>query len=321
MKDLRFALRRRLPTWQAVLMGILGVGTCLAVWWFVTSGPVEERIISPSKGLPSPKETFASFPSLWFDRALTRNLLITLRRLSLGFGLATLVGVPLGVLCGCFDRVQTFFMPVILFGRNIPVAALIPLTFSLFDIGEMQKVMFIFIACVAFVVWDTTRAIEEIGGQYIDTAYTLGAGTWQTIGKVLLPLALPSVFNSLRLLFGLAFGYIMLAEVVKFGSEAGGLGDLINTSQRLGKKEHVLLILLIIPIVALCIDRFFYFVQAELFPYRYGGMGLLDRLFRSVLHAWEDLRLAMWRAVTGQLWRKAAAEPTPATAPADGKTP
>ena len=62
---------------------------------------------------------------------------------------------------------------------------------------------------------------------------------WQTIGKVLLPLALPSVFNSLRLIFSLAFGYIMLAEVVKFGGEAGGLGDLINISQRRGPREHV----------------------------------------------------------------------------------
>ena len=52
--------------------------------------------------------------------------------------------------------------------------------------------------------------------------------------KVLVPLAMPSVFNSLRLLFGLAFGYIMLAEVVKFGGESGGLGDIINTSQRRG---------------------------------------------------------------------------------------
>ena len=77
-----------------------------------------------------------------------------------------------------------------LFGRNIPVAALIPLTFSLFGIGELQKIIFIFIACVAFVIWDTTRAVQEVGSQYIDTAYTLGAGTWQTIGKVLLPLAL-----------------------------------------------------------------------------------------------------------------------------------
>jgi NitT/TauT family transport system permease protein len=302
--DLRFALRRELPRWQAVLMGLAGMLACLALWWFVTRGDPEERIISPLKGLSSPAETFASFRSLWFDRALTRNLLTTLRRLSLGFGLAALVGVPLGVLCGCFPRVQAFFMPMTLFGRNIPVAALIPLTFSFFGIGELQKVMFIFIACVAFIVWDTARAIEEIGSQYIDTAYTLGAGTWQTIGKVLLPLALPSVFNSLRLLFGLAFGYIMLAEVVKFGGETGGLGDLINISQRRGPREHVLLILLIIPVVALVIDRLLFAIQAELFPYRYGGMGLLHKLVRAVLHASEDLRLAVWGAITGLVGRR-----------------
>ena len=176
-----------------------GLAACLAVWWFVTRGPAEERIISPSKGLSSPAETFASFHSLWFDRALTRNLLTTLRRLALGFGL------PRWSEClwVCFAAVspgfRRSFLPMTLFGRNIPVAALIPSTFSLFGIGELQKIIFIFIACVAFVIWDTTRAVQEVGSQYIDTAYTLGAGTWQTIGKVLLPLALPSVFNSLRL--------------------------------------------------------------------------------------------------------------------------
>jgi ABC-type nitrate/sulfonate/bicarbonate transport system permease component len=290
-----FTLRREVPPWQAYLMGFACICACFALWWYLTRGPAEERIIPPSKGLSSPAETFASFHSLWFDRALTRNLLTTLRRLALGFGLAAAVGVPLGVLCGCFPRLQAFFLPPTVFGRNIPVAALIPLTFSLFGIGELQKVMFIFIACVAFIVWDTARAIEEVGSQYIDTAYTLGAGTWQTIIKVLLPLALPSIFNSLRLLFGLAFGYIMLAEVIKFGGEAGGLGDLINVSQRRGPREHVLLILLIIPVVALVIDRMLFLIQAELFPYRYGGMGILHHLVRAVLHAWEDLRLAIWK--------------------------
>jgi NitT/TauT family transport system permease protein len=228
----------------------------------------------------------------------------------LGFGLAALVGVPLGVLCGCFPRVQAFFLPLTLFGRNIPVAALIPLTFSLFGIGELQKVIFIFIACVAFVLWDTTRAVQEVGSQYIDTAYTLGASTWQTIGKVLLPLALPSVFNSLRLIFGLAFGYIMLAEVVKFGGEAGGLGDIINTSQRRGPREHVILVLLIIPIVALLIDRLLFTIQAELFPYRYGGTGILHRLVRAGLHAWEDMRLALWNQVSRLLGQRRPANPS-----------
>ncbi|MGZ3301560.1 MAG: ABC transporter permease [Isosphaeraceae bacterium] len=288
-------LREQAPRWQVVLIGLVGVGGCTALWWFVTRGEPEERIISPSKGLSSPWETFASFHSLWFDRGLTRNLLTTLRRVCSGFGLATLVGVPLGVLCGCFSRVNALFLPMTLFGRNIPVAALIPLTFSLFGIGELQKVMFIFIACVAFIISDTARAIGEVRESYVDSAYTLGAGRWQTIFKVLVPLALPSVFNSLRLLFSLAFGYIMLAEVIKFGGESGGLGDIINTSQRRGPREHVMLVLLIIPVVALVIDYMLLWIQQELFPYRYGGSGLLHSLVRGMMHGWEDLKGLIWR--------------------------
>src|SRR5208282_5770999 len=102
-----------------------------------------------------------------------------------------------GVLCGCFPRVNAFFLPLTIFGRNIPIAALIPLTFGLFGIGELQKVMFIFIACVAFIISDTAQAVTEVGMPYVDTAYTLGASRWQVMLKVLVPLALPSVFNSL----------------------------------------------------------------------------------------------------------------------------
>src|SRR4029079_14113480 len=113
--------------------------------------------------------------------------------------------------------------------------------------------------------------------------------------KVLIPLALPNVFNSLRLLFGLAFGYIMLAETIKFGGESGGLGDIINTSQRRGPREHVILVLLIIPVVALGIDRLLFWVQRELFPHRFGGSGLLNQAVRLVLHASEDLKALLFR--------------------------
>jgi NitT/TauT family transport system permease protein len=290
-----FGLRKEIPVWQVWVFSLLCVGLCFGLWWFVTRGEPEERILPPSKGLSSPAETFASFHSLWFDRELTRNTLTTLRRLALGFGLAALVGIPLGVLCGCFPRVNAFFLPVSIFGRNIPVAALIPLTFALFGIGELQKVMFIFIACVAFVLSDTARSIAEVGAQYIDTAYTLGASRRQVILKVLVPLAMPSIFNSLRLLFGLAFGYIMLAEVIKLGGESGGLGDIIITSQRRGPREHIVLVLMIIPVLALGIDRLLYWIQCELFPYRYGGAGILNQALRVVLHGWDDLKSWIWQ--------------------------
>lgn len=304
-----FRIRGEPTVWQSVVFGVLCLGICLGIWWFVTHGEPESRIMGPAV-LPSPGETFATFNSLWFDRALTRNTLASLRRVALGFGLATLVGVPLGVLCGCFSWCQAFFSPLSIFGRNIPVAALIPLTFSLFGIGEQQKIMFIFIACVAFIVTDSAQAVRDVDMRYIDTAHTLGARRRQIILKVLFPLALPDIFNSLRLLFGLAFGYIMLAELVKFGGESGGLGDIIITSQRRGPKEHILLVLMIIPIVALGIDRVLYWVQRELFPHRYGGMGILNQCVRTGVHAWEDFKGLFWRG------RRMAGSPAlPASAP------
>jgi NitT/TauT family transport system permease protein len=287
-------LRRPIGIVAVIGWSTLSVVLCFLLWWFLTAGEAEARIMSPTL-LPSPRETFGQFRSLWFDSALTRNLIVTLRRVTAGFALALAVGVPLGILAGCFSWIRAFLAPLVIFGRNIPLAALIPLTFFFFGIGESQKVMFIFISCVAFVIADVTVAISDISSRYLDTAYTLGANSWQAIMKVLVPLAMPAVFDSARLLFGLAFGYIMLAELVRFGNELGGLGNLILVAQRRGPREHIYLIVLIIPVVALVIDRFLYFLQVQLFPYRYGGYGLLNRGLRAVLCGWDDLKSLIWK--------------------------
>lgn len=284
-----FALRRAISIPQAVAAGVLCVLLVWGLWYFVTRGEAESRIVSPAV-LPSPAETFGKFHDLWFDRALTRNVYASLRRVTLGFALAVVVGVPVGILGGCFSWFGAFLAPLSIFGRNIPVAALIPLTFSLFGIGDQQKIMFIFIATVAFITSDSARAVLDVDRRYMDTSYTLGASRRQIIMKVLVPLSLPSIFNSLRLLFGLAFGYIMLAELVKFGGESGGLGDIIITSQRRNQKEHILLVLLIIPIIALCIDRALFWIQRQLFPYRYGSDGILHQLVRVLFNACDDLK-------------------------------
>lgn len=288
-----FGLRREVGLAPAILLGVLCLAVCIALWWYLTAGEPHERLVSAT-ALPSPMETVRDFHGLWFERGLTRNTLASLRRVVLGFGLAAVIGVPIGILCGCFPPINAFFAPLTVMGRNIPIAALIPLTFSIFGIGEFQKVMFIFIACVAFVVIDSANAVRDVSSRYVDTAFTLGASRWQTIMKVLTPLAMPSIFNSLRLLFGLAFGYIMLAELIKSSDAAGGLGSIINYAQsRGGQPTYIVGVLIVIPLVALLIDRLLFWVQRELFPHQYGGAGILRSVVNVVLHAWEDMKLAV----------------------------
>lgn len=281
-------LRGTIPVWQSILCGAASLLVVLVIWWFVTRGAIaEERILSRAQ-LPSPSETFRRVGVLFKDRNVDINTLVSLRRVGIGFLVAILVGVPLGILCGCFPRVDAFFAPLSLFGRNIPMAALIPLTLSFFGNGERQKVMFIVLAAVAFIISDTSRAIRDVADRYIDTAFTLGASRWQTVSKVLVPLAMPAIWDSWRLLFGLAFGYIMLAETVQTDANAG-LGALINVSYRRGLLEDIYLVLILIPLVAFGIDRMLAWIQRQLFPHRYGSAGLLKPLVRSVARAWQGL--------------------------------
>ncbi|MFK7765913.1 MAG: ABC transporter permease [Mariniblastus sp.] len=285
-----FPIRGEIGLIPSIILGSLCVASVFGIWWFVTRGAEAElRIVSP-QALPSPSETFETFSELWFDRQLTRNTMTTLYRVTCGFALASVIGVPIGVLAGCFPPIKAFLTPLILFGRNIPIAALVPLTFFFFGIGDPQKVMFIFMAVVAFIVSDTATSVMNVGQRYLDTAYTLGASRWQLIVKVLVPLALPTVFDSLRLLFGLAFGYIMLAETIKLGNESGGLGNLILTSQRIGPRAHIYLIILIIPLVAFVIDRFLFSLQRGLFPHKYGGTGWLLGIVRWFAHRVDDVK-------------------------------
>jgi ABC-type nitrate/sulfonate/bicarbonate transport system permease component len=267
---------------------------------------------------------------LWFKQEFSLNLVATLFRVSVGFLLAMVVGIPVGILAGAFPRIGAFLSPLIIFGRNIPVAALVPLmifivqTDVLFGRGENRKIGFIFLACVAFVLADTARAILDVAERYVDTAFTLGASRWQTIMKVLVPLAMPTVFSSCRLMFGIAFGYIMLAESTREPDTYGGVGFQINIFQRLGNREQIYLILLIIPLVALIIDQTLFWIQRSLFPYQYPSGGVINRLLRGTLHTWDDLKRRVFgtpAAAQGFLNRLAAAPVGPAVAQTDASQP
>jgi len=245
-----------------VAFGAGMIALVLLVWWFVTRGDAISAIVSPSK-LPSPGAVFRSYGSLGDN--LSDGIVATLERVLGGVLLATLVGVVLGVLAGTNRAVGAAVAPLVIFLRSIPMGALLPLMLMLFATGETQKVMFIFFAIVPFVFSDTVKAISLVPERYVETAQTLGASNRQILGKVLVPLALPDIITSLRFQFGLALGYVMLAEAI---ATPRGLGVMLNTNQRQGNIEQNYDLLFIIALLAFMLDLLIRFFQRGVFQWR-----------------------------------------------------
>jgi len=259
------ALRLPPPRMMRRLIGAGAMACIVLVWWLATSGlGSEDRWISPVI-LPSPGEVLRSFPVLLNERGLLQSIAATLKRVLIGFGLAALIGVPLGIIAGSWRVVESAAAPLALFGRNLPVAALIPLTILWFGIDETQKVMFIFIACAPFVYSDAVTSITSVPDRYVETAQTLGARPWQIVTKVLVPLALPDIITSLRFQFGLALGYVMLAEAIATPS---GLGVMLNNNERMGNIEQNYALLFVIALLAFVIDFLIRFFQRGVFQWR-----------------------------------------------------
>lgn len=257
-------LRAEPPAVLGKLLGLACILIVLLIWYAYTAGgEAHERAVSPLV-LPSPHEVFQAYGHLE-DRGLYDSITATMIRVLKGFGLAALVGVTLGVAAGSFRAVSAFFAPVMLFGRSLPLAALVPLTIAWFGTGEKQKEMFIFIAAVPFVFSDTMKAMSLVPERYVETAQTLGASRWQIIYKVLFPLALPDIVTGLRFLFGLALGYIMLAEAIDAGA---GLGYMIDIGRKRTFVADNYLLLIIIGILAYFVDYLLRYFQRYAFHYR-----------------------------------------------------
>jgi NitT/TauT family transport system permease protein len=260
-------IREALPAWQAWLLGVLPIAALLGAWFLVTAGAAEERVISPTI-LPSPAEVLASFPLLWFDRALTRNVAVSLVRVVEGFALAVAIAFPLGVMMGSFTKVKAAFTPLTVFGAYLPIPTLVPLTLSVFGTDELQKVMFLALAFTIYLVPLFVAAVDAVDDTYLKTAYTLGASRGQAVRRVLLPISWPEIYQAMRFGFGVGWSYILLAEMVDMRS---GVGGIIMTSQRRGPREHIYLVLVVIVAVAFLTDKLWAWLGRRLFPYRAGA--------------------------------------------------
>ena len=256
-------IRGQVPRWAMVALGAVPILILIGLWFAVTWGRVEDRVIS-STILPSPTEVLDKLPSLK-DRDIGTHILASLRRVALAYLISLLLMLPLGILMGAFGSFRALFSPMVTAGSYVPLSTLVPLTIAWFGTGEKMKITFLALAYSIFLLPMIVKAIDSVSDVYLRTAYTLGARRWQVVFRVLVPVALPDLWHAMRLAFGVGWTYIVLAEVITLEK---GLGALIQITLRREPREHVYVVILIITLIAWIVDFLWGLLGRFLFPYR-----------------------------------------------------
>jgi len=258
-------VRGKLPYSKALALTASFVGIILVVWWFLTRGEPSQRIVQ-SLILPSPMEELRSFAPLHFERGLVRSALTSWLRVTAGFALAAIVALPLGVYMATFAPIAAFFRPLALAGAYVPIVVFIPLSMTWFGTGESQKIGFLFIACFVALLPLVIKDIADVPGAFLDVAVTKGASRWQLVRHVLFPVAQANIWDHLRGVYGVGWGWIIMAEVVLLPQY--GLGALIGVSERRSNTDAIFAVIIVIVLIAVACDQLWRVGGELLFPYR-----------------------------------------------------
>lgn len=259
----RIRLRREISKKSYVCFATLSFVIILAIWTILSRFDIVNSLF-----LPEPLQVVNKFFSCIKDGSLKEDTLISIYRITMGFLLATVLGVPIGILCASFSKCAAFFKPMCEFVRYMPVPAFVPLLMVWIGIGEFSKIMIVFIGTFFQMVLMVIDNANSVSDDLLSASYTLGAGNRKAIFSVLIPAMAPSLMQTLRMMIGWAWTYLVVAELVAANS---GLGYSILKAQRFLKTENIFMGILVIGVLGLATDWLFNLAIRKIFPWAEGG--------------------------------------------------
>ncbi len=178
--------------------------------------------------------------------SLLEHIGASIYRLAVGFILGCLVGIPIGFAMGLSRFWNGIFSPIVEFMRPIPPLALIPLAIIWFGIGDVSKIVLLFLASLWVMVLSARSGVQGIHLSKIHAAYTLGASKKQVLFRVIFPNALPEIFTGMRVSMGVCWGTLVAAELVGANS---GIGFMITVAGKFLETSLVFFGIIIIGII------------------------------------------------------------------------
>ena len=205
----------------------LGVAVCFVLGWHYAVR------WSGSDIFPTPREVLAGTAELARKGVLLKYIVASLFRVSCGYMLAVVVGIPAGLLMGWFGRARAAFNPALQVLRPISPIAWIPVAILWFGVSDVAPIFLIFLASLFPITTSAMAAVQNIQINYIRTAQNFDIDDLQLFKKVVFPASLPQILTGLRLALGIAWLVVVAAEMIAVNS---GLGYLIIDARNAGKR-------------------------------------------------------------------------------------
>lgn len=236
---------------QKIVPGILGVMVLIALWQIAALS---------SKGFPTPLKTWEAAKVIFADpfyiagpndMGIGWNVLASLKRVAIGFGLAALIGIPTGFLIGRFRFVANMLNPIISLLRPVSPLAWLPIGLLLFQRAEPASAWTIFICSIWPMILNTAEGVIRIPQDYLNVARVLKLSEFTVMRKILFPAVLPYILTGARLSIGIAWLVIVAAEMLTGGV---GIGFWIWNEWNNLNVENIIIAILLIGVVGMLLE-------------------------------------------------------------------
>jgi nitrate/nitrite transport system permease protein len=238
--------------WHSVLPPLLGLGLLVLVWELVSMGT--------GASIPSPRDTFWQAVQIFSDPFYSKgpndqgvgwNILSSLKRVALGFGLAAIVGIPAGFLIGRFTFLSRMFNPLISLLRPVSPLAWLPIGLLVFKGANPAAIWTIFICSIWPMIINTAVGVQRVPQDYMNVARVLKLSEWKIFTKILFPSVLPYMLTGVRLAVGTAWLVIVAAEMLTGGV---GIGFWVWDEWNNLNVKNIIIAIFVIGIVGLVLE-------------------------------------------------------------------
>ncbi|GAA6164380.1 hypothetical protein NBRC116590_20840 [Pelagimonas sp. KU-00592-HH] len=199
---------------------------------------------------------------------LWEHLGYSLFRVIGGFLFGAIVGIPLGYAMGLNGWFRGWFDPIVEFMRPVPPLALIPLIIIWFGIGEVGKIILLFLAALWIMAIAARSGVSGVRITKVHAAYSLGASKWQIMRHVIIPNSLPDIFTGARVAMGVCWGTVVAAELV---AASQGAGMMIMVASKFTLTDIVIMGIILIGGIGFGIDMLMRWIERQLVPWKGKG--------------------------------------------------